>query len=354
MVSPQGAVDSVRQSDQQNERSASFDSSSCEWLNPSKALVDKALERWSTRKMRADNTSVVIIMFDPPGPPKRDVIKSASAKSHLLGYLPSESDDQPSQHLEIEPVQNLAMYDHNTNELIDMDGLPLPMNGATILTRYDNIPENEDQTPHYQQAYSSHSVDHDVANGNEDHYMNSFAESYNSLLNSSLNEDNSYVYDNDMNEDSDFDDSNSYDNPNTTHQYMERSHDATYSLHKLKTRSEQQFDYDAAMPSTSSGFSGALSVMPSTSQLYGCYENNMVDHNYLGDASPSTSSEYTHHETDEETAVPLHTSEYFNQPISSNEFVSIAFLLLKDREELARIALLPHLILCPPVQNPMK
>ena len=51
-----------------NEQSAyNVDGDGRDWTNPSKCLVDKALEQWSTTRMRADNTSVVIIMIDPPG-----------------------------------------------------------------------------------------------------------------------------------------------------------------------------------------------------------------------------------------------------------------------------------------------
>lgn len=312
VVSPQGAVDNVRHSDLLNEHNASIDGESKEWINPSKNLVDKALERWSSKKMRADNTSVVIIMFDPPGPPKRESMKSSSSKSHVLGYAASESDHQPSQHLEIEPVQNLAMYDHSTHELMDLDGVPLPTNGATVLTRYENITESDVQKHNQQQAYASES-DQERMDGNEESYMSSFAESYNSLLNSSLNEDHSYVYNNEASDDSDFDDSNSYDNPNTTHQYVE----PIYSLHKLQTRSEQQYD----------SFASTSASMPSTSQaaMYESYQHNLDDHNYLGDPSqyPSTSRGYTGrdevngHDESETTLLPLISSEYHIQPNAS-------------------------------------
>ena len=36
-------------------------------------LVDKAVKRWALAKQRADNTSVVTLMLDPPGPPKTQV-----------------------------------------------------------------------------------------------------------------------------------------------------------------------------------------------------------------------------------------------------------------------------------------
>lgn len=37
-------------------------------------LVDKAVKRWALAKQRADNTSVVTLLLDPPGPPKAQVL----------------------------------------------------------------------------------------------------------------------------------------------------------------------------------------------------------------------------------------------------------------------------------------
>lgn len=34
------------------------------------------MKRWSTTKMRADNTSVVTLMLDPPGPPRAQVLRN--------------------------------------------------------------------------------------------------------------------------------------------------------------------------------------------------------------------------------------------------------------------------------------
>ena len=45
------------------------------WLNPSKRLVDTALDRWNMCKLRADNTSIVTVMLDPPGPPRAQVLR---------------------------------------------------------------------------------------------------------------------------------------------------------------------------------------------------------------------------------------------------------------------------------------
>lgn len=45
------------------------------WVNPSKRLVDIALDRWNSFKLRADNTSIVTVMLDPPGPPRAQVLR---------------------------------------------------------------------------------------------------------------------------------------------------------------------------------------------------------------------------------------------------------------------------------------
>merc|ERR1712088_1182601 len=46
------------------------------WINPSKQLVDCAIDRWTSSKLRADNTSIVTVLLDPPGPPRAQVLKS--------------------------------------------------------------------------------------------------------------------------------------------------------------------------------------------------------------------------------------------------------------------------------------
>ncbi|XP_057668002.1 uncharacterized protein LOC130900985 [Diorhabda carinulata] len=75
MLSPIMAVHIVQQVERHNENAALSDSTFKTWLNPSKLLVEKALERWHSTKMRADNTSVVTLMLDPPGPPRAQVLK---------------------------------------------------------------------------------------------------------------------------------------------------------------------------------------------------------------------------------------------------------------------------------------
>lgn len=280
VVTPQAAIDSVRYTETLNERSA-CESESKEWVNPSKYLVDKALERWSTRKMRADNTSVVIVMLDPPGPPKRDVLKS-SATTYSMDYLEEDIINQQSQALEIEPIQNFTMFDHSTNEHIDMDGIPLPTSGLTVLTRYENITESDVQMHNHQQAYENVMDVDNESNANEP-YMNNFAESYSSIMNSSLNDQ--YIYDNGNAEKND-EDEYQFDDANITHQCNgeHSSSESIYSLAKLQTRSEQQ-QYGI--------YGGSMSSdpIPSTSKaMHDGYQRNLADHCYVAPSSVPISS----------------------------------------------------------------
>lgn len=76
VLSPEMAVTTARNAEKNNERhmlEGSNDKS--QWVNPSKQLVDQAVERWRACKLRADNTSVVVVMLDPPGPPRAQVLR---------------------------------------------------------------------------------------------------------------------------------------------------------------------------------------------------------------------------------------------------------------------------------------
>lgn len=89
VLTPTNAVDIVKFTEMLNDRNMYYHGTTKELLNPSRRLVDRALEKWSLTRMRADNTSVVTIMLDPPGPPKRDVLKinhetNLSQVSHFL------------------------------------------------------------------------------------------------------------------------------------------------------------------------------------------------------------------------------------------------------------------------------
>ena len=75
VLSPEMAVNTVRNAEKNNERQMLEGSDKTQWLNPSKQVVDQAVDRWRVCKLRADNTSVVVVMLDPPGPPRAQVLK---------------------------------------------------------------------------------------------------------------------------------------------------------------------------------------------------------------------------------------------------------------------------------------
>ncbi|XP_013778198.1 uncharacterized protein LOC106462782 [Limulus polyphemus] len=78
MMTPQDAVRIVQEAEHENEQLI-LEAGQTFLMgkpvsNPSKLLVDRALTRWYSLKMRADNTSVITVMLDPPGPPKSEVL----------------------------------------------------------------------------------------------------------------------------------------------------------------------------------------------------------------------------------------------------------------------------------------
>ena len=69
------AVRIVCEAERSNEQHMLNPSPDRQWINPSKRLVDRAIEKWNGNNLRADNTSVVTVMLDPPGPPRAQVLK---------------------------------------------------------------------------------------------------------------------------------------------------------------------------------------------------------------------------------------------------------------------------------------
>lgn len=72
------------------------------WVNPSKKLVDLAIQRWTMCNLRSDNVSVVTVMLDPPGPPRAKVLRrlhgldSPVPKSIPLPLQPSLPEAEPA------------------------------------------------------------------------------------------------------------------------------------------------------------------------------------------------------------------------------------------------------------------
>ncbi|KAB0791564.1 hypothetical protein PPYR_03364 [Photinus pyralis] len=82
MLKPQTAVCIVHGAERHNEIAALSDDRSKVWINPSKFLVEHALDRWSVMRMRADNTSVITLLLDPPGPPRAEVLQNRKCKAY--------------------------------------------------------------------------------------------------------------------------------------------------------------------------------------------------------------------------------------------------------------------------------
>lgn len=75
VLSPEAAVNAVKIAEKNNEKHMLDPEAGHTWQNPSKRLVDMAVEKWNAYKLRADNTSVVVVMLDPPGPPRAQVLR---------------------------------------------------------------------------------------------------------------------------------------------------------------------------------------------------------------------------------------------------------------------------------------
>ncbi|KAG8235939.1 hypothetical protein J437_LFUL017164 [Ladona fulva] len=153
MLSPQSAVDVVHTTEYHNVRYAVSSSHNLNWINPSKRLVDTALAKWSCSKLIADNTSVVTLMLDPPGPPIAQVLrKQHVSQSHNIqeqpqpGAVPVSS---PQNHISSQVIdgsiravtsETVSIEEENTNGSAYSSNAST--GGVVIFTRYP--------TPHQQ------------------------------------------------------------------------------------------------------------------------------------------------------------------------------------------------------------
>ena len=81
VITPEMAVNSAYEAEKNNEwHMINPKSAASNWINPSKKLVDLAIQRWQLVGMRADNTSIVTVLLDPPGPPRAQVLRRLHAQ----------------------------------------------------------------------------------------------------------------------------------------------------------------------------------------------------------------------------------------------------------------------------------
>ncbi|XP_050068481.1 lateral signaling target protein 2 homolog [Anopheles maculipalpis] len=216
VMSPKNAVDIVRNAEMENIRIALEGGN--EWKNPSKLLVNEALERWSRSNMKADNTSVVIIMLDPPGPPKRDVLKSVKDSIQHVATSDPLATGQGTVGSNIIHLFDCITRGESIPSMPQMDSLRYSNNAHQLQHSYqhhtteeycdtdrnqeDSVHQQSEhlqQMAHMQAAASDQYIspvlpstsyqDQDLSS-----YTDSFAESYNTLLNRSFeNTDHSYT-----------------------------------------------------------------------------------------------------------------------------------------------------------------
>lgn len=177
MLSAEGAVALVQATERHNEAALlGAAGPPRDWLNPSKSLVDHALDRypspsagcraaragcgallnplsfrWSNTRMRADNTSVVTLMLDPPGPPRATVLRSrtgAAQRPHAAAPAAPPAHPPPAAAAPAAPPAA-----HAATPSGDGESRHVPQNGLTIMTRYSEVdkpastPEAADKTP---------------------------------------------------------------------------------------------------------------------------------------------------------------------------------------------------------------
>ncbi|XP_050668399.1 translation initiation factor IF-2 isoform X2 [Leptidea sinapis] len=136
MMTPEGAVSLVHSTEKHNEAAlVGVGNQPRDWLNPSKSLVDQALERWSNTRMRADNTSVVTLMLDPPGPPRATVLRSRTAATQKAQ---STVNPAVSSHPAVTTASSNKVDDSKSENAVETENRQVPENGLTIMTRYSD------------------------------------------------------------------------------------------------------------------------------------------------------------------------------------------------------------------------
>jgi len=121
VLSPEITVSAVSQAEKNNERHMIDPTGGHTWINPSKKLVDMGVDRWKACKLRADNTSVVVVMLDPPGPPRAQVLRRQ--RDQNLGMvakkLPCNNAGAPPLPPKPKPAKGLAIISRFPNSKRD-------------------------------------------------------------------------------------------------------------------------------------------------------------------------------------------------------------------------------------------
>ena len=135
VISPDMAVESVYKAEKNNEKQMILSSDAAAngytWINPSKSLVDYALDRWQLCRLRADNTSIVTVMLDPPGPPRAQVLRKLHSAT-LPPEIPVSSKSKKPPTLPPKPHKGIAIISRFPNSKRDeeKEGTNLVVNNS--------------------------------------------------------------------------------------------------------------------------------------------------------------------------------------------------------------------------------
>lgn len=149
VVTPDMAVQCVSESEKSNEKHMIDPQGEHKWQNPSKRLVDYAIDRWKLLQLRADNTSIVTVMLDPPGPPRAQVLRklygvtpasaSSASSSSAVAAAASTKASSGSQ-----PTSSRSADSASSGENNDNDSGNSKANIA-IISRFPNSDQNEEK-----------------------------------------------------------------------------------------------------------------------------------------------------------------------------------------------------------------
>lgn len=126
VIDPETAVDSIYESERRNEHNSKLGVST--WRNPSRVLVETALEKWRNNNARADNTSVVCVMLDEPN--KRNMFKFCR-QTPANEYFSNEME-----------VGSRTIFDYSTSEAYNLDYMSSDVYNQNLQMPSGNPPHN--------------------------------------------------------------------------------------------------------------------------------------------------------------------------------------------------------------------
>lgn len=230
VLDAQSAVELVRSTDLSND--AMVIGNAQEWRNPSRCLVENALNNWNRTRMRADNTSVVTVMLDPTN--KKNLLKIGNTPVNMTSTKSTcQSESSVHHHQQQQPNQpqsdhedrNVTMFDYSTRSAYNLDRFSVGCEASTSAILDNRV--NPDYMFDGRNLYHHHPPSH----SNVDYYAD------NSVFHSSLSHD-PYHH------------NNPYGSPSS---HLRKHHEdqplnsttavANYSLTKLQSRNERENEH---------------------------------------------------------------------------------------------------------------